>query len=49
MLVGASVTQRGRGERVASNPRLRFGDASEKWLDQAKSRIAASTMSSSAV
>jgi integrase len=26
------LAQRGRGERVAPNPRLRFGDASEKWL-----------------
>ncbi len=26
------LAQRGRGERVAPNPRLRFADASEKWL-----------------
>jgi integrase len=26
------LAQRGRGERVAPNPRLRFGDAAEKWL-----------------
>jgi hypothetical protein len=26
------LAQRGRGERVAPNPRLRFEDASEKWL-----------------
>ncbi len=26
------LAQRGRGERVASNPRLRFAEASEKWL-----------------
>jgi integrase len=27
------LARRGRGERVAPNPRLRFGEASEKWLD----------------
>jgi integrase len=26
------LARRGRGERVAPNPRLRFGDAAEKWL-----------------
>jgi hypothetical protein len=26
------LAQRGRGDRVAPNSRLRFGDASEKWL-----------------
>lgn len=26
------VAQRGRGERVADNPRLRFGDAADQWL-----------------
>jgi integrase len=26
------LAQRGRGERVAPNPRLRFGDAADKWL-----------------
>jgi Phage integrase, N-terminal SAM-like domain len=26
------LAQRGRGERVALNPRLRFGDAAERWL-----------------
>src|SRR5271168_1764260 len=27
------LARRGHGERVAPNPRLRFGEASEKWLD----------------
>jgi len=26
------LTRRGRGERVASNPRLRFGEAADRWL-----------------
>jgi integrase len=27
------LARRGRGERVAPNPRLRFGDAAARWLD----------------
>lgn len=27
------LARRGRGERVAPNPRLRFGEAADKWLD----------------
>lgn len=27
------LARRGRGERVALNPRLRFGEAAERWLD----------------
>src|SRR5437764_5122589 len=27
------LARRGRGERTAPNPRLRFGEAAEKWLE----------------
>jgi hypothetical protein len=32
---GYTLTRaRGRGERVQPNPRLRFGDAADKWLSE---------------
>lgn len=37
------LARRGRGERVAPNIRLRFGDAADKWLDGPVTDLRAST------
>lgn len=37
------LAQRGRGERTAPNPRLRFGDAADRWLAGPVGELRAST------